>query len=83
MAFDDLQSFIAALDVSGELIRIAHPVSVHLELCEIADRVSKIEDVIVSQQRSSTCQHTHFEPLVFKFLQGNHGNASCGCIGDA
>ena len=42
MAFDDLQSFIRALDTSGELIRVAHPVSVHLELCEITDRVSKM-----------------------------------------
>ena len=42
MAFDDLQSFISALDTSGELIRVAHPVSVHLELCEITDRVSKM-----------------------------------------
>ena len=42
MPFDDLQSFIAALDGAGELVRIAEPVSVHLELCEIADRVSKM-----------------------------------------
>ena len=42
MPFDDLQSFISALDESGELIRITHPVRVHLELCEIADRVSKM-----------------------------------------
>ena len=42
MAFDDLQSFISALDTSGELIRVTHPVSVHLELCEITDRVSKM-----------------------------------------
>lgn len=39
--FDDLQSFIAALDAAGELVRISHPVRVRLELCEIADRVSK------------------------------------------
>ena len=42
MPFHDLQSFIAALDAAGELVRIAHPVSIHLELCEIADRVSKM-----------------------------------------
>ena len=38
---DDLQSFIAALDDAGELVRIRNPVRVRLELCEIADRVSK------------------------------------------
>ena len=38
---DDLQAFIAALDAAGELARIRHPVRVKLELCEIADRVSK------------------------------------------
>jgi 4-hydroxy-3-polyprenylbenzoate decarboxylase len=38
---DDLQSFISALDGAGELARIRHPVRVKLELCEIADRVSK------------------------------------------
>jgi 4-hydroxy-3-polyprenylbenzoate decarboxylase len=42
MPFNDFQSFIAALDEAGELMRITHPVSVHLELCEIADRVSKM-----------------------------------------
>src|SRR4051812_29466346 len=42
MAFDNLQSFISALDSTDELVRISEPVSVHLELCEIADRVSKM-----------------------------------------
>jgi 4-hydroxy-3-polyprenylbenzoate decarboxylase len=41
-SLDSLQDFIAALDAAGELVRITHPVSVHLELCEIADRVSKM-----------------------------------------
>ena len=42
MAFDDLQSFIAALDAAGELVRITQPVRVQLEACEIIDRVSKM-----------------------------------------
>lgn len=41
MSFPSLQPFIAALDDAGELARIRHPVSVKLELCEIADRVMK------------------------------------------
>ena len=39
---DTLQEFIAAIDAAGELKRIAAPVSVHLEMCEIADRTMKL-----------------------------------------
>ncbi len=42
MPFNDLQSFIAALDAAGELVRIKVPVRVKLEACEIIDRVSKM-----------------------------------------
>ncbi len=38
---DNLSQFLAQLDEAGELVRITHPVSVDLELCEIADRVMK------------------------------------------
>jgi 4-hydroxy-3-polyprenylbenzoate decarboxylase len=41
MALDTLGEFIAAIDGAGELHRIKAPVKVHLELTEIADRVSK------------------------------------------
>ena len=41
MTLDTLQEFIAAIDAAGELVRITQPVSIHLELCEIADRVMK------------------------------------------
>ncbi len=41
MSLDTLQEFIAAIDAAGELVRITQPVSIHLELCEIADRVMK------------------------------------------
>jgi 4-hydroxy-3-polyprenylbenzoate decarboxylase len=39
---DTLQEFIAAIDARGELVRITQPVSVHLEMCEIADRAMKL-----------------------------------------
>jgi 4-hydroxy-3-polyprenylbenzoate decarboxylase len=39
---DTLAEFIAAIDRIGELHRISRPVRAHLELCEIADRVSKM-----------------------------------------
>ena len=39
---DTLQEFIAAIERAGELRRIIQPVSVHLEMCEITDRVMKM-----------------------------------------
>jgi 4-hydroxy-3-polyprenylbenzoate decarboxylase len=42
VSLDNLSAFIDAIDRIGELHRITHPVKVHLELTEIADRVSKM-----------------------------------------
>jgi 4-hydroxy-3-polyprenylbenzoate decarboxylase len=42
VTLDTLQDFIAAVDRAGELHRIRRPVKAHLEICEIADRVSKM-----------------------------------------
>src|SRR5687768_6935109 len=39
--YKDLDSFIAALDKERELARITEPVSPHLEICAVTDRVSK------------------------------------------
>jgi 4-hydroxy-3-polyprenylbenzoate decarboxylase len=39
---DSFQEFIAALDAAGELKRVATPVSIDLEMCEIADRAMKM-----------------------------------------
>jgi len=44
VSLDSLSEFIDCLDRAGELVRITHPVSVDLELCEIADRVMKSPD---------------------------------------
>src|SRR5262245_2683728 len=41
MTLNTLAEFITAIDSIGELKRIKQPVSVDLELCEIADRVMK------------------------------------------
>jgi 4-hydroxy-3-polyprenylbenzoate decarboxylase len=41
VAFDNLREFVDALDGAGELVRITEPISLDLELCEIADRVMK------------------------------------------
>ena len=42
MTIDTVGQFVAQLERSGELKRISQPVSVDLELCEIADRVMKM-----------------------------------------
>ena len=44
MSLDNLAEFITAIDRAGELQRIREPVRVHLEMTEIADRVSKMRD---------------------------------------
>lgn len=41
MAYADLRAFIDRLEAEGELVRITTPVSPHLEITEITDRVSK------------------------------------------
>ena len=38
---DTLSQFVAQLEQAGELVRVRQPVSLNLELCEIADRVMK------------------------------------------
>jgi 4-hydroxy-3-polyprenylbenzoate decarboxylase len=41
MAIDNLRDFLSALEAAGELVRIREPLSVHLEITEVADRVMK------------------------------------------
>lgn len=41
MAFPDIQSFMRLLEDRGELLRVSAPVSVDLEITEIADRLVK------------------------------------------
>ena len=43
MKYKDLRDFIAMLEQQGKLKRVAHPVSPHLEMTEIADRVLRAE----------------------------------------
>src|SRR5688572_21746239 len=40
----DLRSFLDDLDRAGELVRIKEPLSVKLEIAEVADRVMKMTD---------------------------------------
>ena len=42
MGYSDLQEFVKKLESKGELVRIRQPVSPHLEITEITDRVCKL-----------------------------------------
>ena len=42
MTIDTVGQFLGELERAGELKSVSHPVSVDLELCEIADRVMKM-----------------------------------------
>ncbi len=42
MVFQNLREFLRYLDRTGQLVRIRHPVSVDLEMAEIADRTMKL-----------------------------------------
>ena len=44
MPAKNLREFLDDLDRAGELVRVREPVSVHLEMTEIADRVMKSPD---------------------------------------
>ena len=48
MKYADLRDFIAQLESQQKLKRIAHPVSPHLEMTDIADRVLRAAMVSVS-----------------------------------
>ena len=61
MAYRDLQHFLDVLDEKGELRRSREPISPHLEITEIADRVMKkngpallVENVVGSPHRLGT-----------------------------
>ncbi len=60
MKYRDLRDFLNQLEAHGELKRISHPVSTHLEMTEISDRVLRaegpallFEHAIHHQKRSS------------------------------
>jgi 4-hydroxy-3-polyprenylbenzoate decarboxylase len=57
MAFADLRDFLRKLDEAGELVTVNAPVSPHLEIAEITDRISKGSD------------HTN-KALLFTSVQG-------------
>lgn len=70
MAYADLRDFIQRLDAEGELIRISTPVSAHLEITEITDRVSKGPDA-------------HNKALLFENVEGSRIPVLINAFGSA
>ncbi|NLX10356.1 MAG: menaquinone biosynthesis decarboxylase [Chloroflexi bacterium] len=70
MAYADLREFIQRLEAEGELLRITTPVSPHLEITEIADRVSKGPD---AQNKALLFENVEGSP--FPVLINAYGSA--------
>ena len=79
MAYDDLRSWMAALERAGELKRIQTEVDPVLEITEITDRVSKAKTPALSlQNRERPGWGTGFQPgpaLLFENVKGYAGSS--------
>ena len=64
MRYADLRDFIAQLEARGELRRISHPVSPHLEMTEIADRVLRAEGPALLFERPAQDGRTWSHPVL-------------------
>ena len=74
MALKDLREFIARLEREGELVRIAEPVDVELEIAEITDRVSKSGGpaLLFERPRSARDGTSFAIPLLINALGSKH-----------
>ncbi|MBV8476152.1 MAG: UbiD family decarboxylase [Acidobacteria bacterium] len=68
MAYDDLRSWITALERAGELKRIVTEVDPILEISEITDRISKAK--IPALQHRTSERHTPGPALLFANIKG-------------
>ncbi len=55
MKYRDLRDFIAQLEKNGELRRVSHPVSTHLEMTEICDRVLRAQGPAILFENPTGC----------------------------
>ncbi|MEO0716439.1 MAG: UbiD family decarboxylase, partial [Planctomycetota bacterium] len=72
--YPDLQSFVAALESAGELVRITEPVSPVLEIAEITDRVSKSRCPTLPAAATQAIDPRHYDrgglALLFENVEG-------------
>ena len=79
MKYRDLREFIAGLEADGKLKRIQHPVSPHLEMTEIADRVLRAEGPALLFENPIKPDGTRYDYPVLANLFGTPERVAMGC----
>ncbi|WP_027010124.1 4-hydroxy-3-polyprenylbenzoate decarboxylase [Conchiformibius kuhniae] len=83
MKYKDLREFIAQLEQQGELKRIAAPVSPHLQMTEIADRVLRQGDAALLFENAVRQDGTRYEFPVLANLFGTTARVAAGMGADS
>ena len=78
MKYKDLRDFIAMLEQQGKLKRVAHPVSPHLEMTEIADRVLRTEGPALLFEKLIKPDGTRYDYPVLANLFGTPERVAMG-----
>lgn len=78
MKYKDLREFIALLEKEGKLKRITHPVSPHLEITEIADRVLRAGGAALLFEHAIKPDGTPYEFPVLANLFGTTERVAMG-----
>ena len=82
MKYRDLREFIAGLEADGKLKRIQHPVSPHLEMTEIADRVLRAEGPALLFEHPIKPDGTRYDYPVLANLFGTPERVAMGMGAD-
>ena len=83
MKYRDLREFIAGLEADGKLKRIQHPVSPHLEMTEIADRVLRAEGPALLFENPIKPDGTRYDYPVLENLFGTPERVALGMGADS
>lgn len=83
MKYKDLRDFIAMLEQQGKLKRVAHPVSPHLEMTEIADRVLRAEGPALLFENPIKPDGTRYDYPVLANLFGTPERVAMGMGADS
>ena len=83
MKYKDLRDFISMLEQQGKLKRVAHPVSPHLEMTEIADRVLRAEGPALLFENPIKPDGTRYDYPVLANLFGTPERVALGMGADS
>ena len=83
MKYKDLRDFIAMLEQQGKLKRVVHPVSPHLEMTEIADRVLRAEGPALLFEHPIKSDGTRYDYPVLANLFGTPERVAMGMGADS